>query len=124
MRTLPEAEEPVSPTFALAARKEKNLSVPKKRKSSTKTEQRESVAATNTNISKAELLRLSKLWIDDRLELYNTKLPIPTHLAYLAAKRAQLHLRYDDYKKDDDDNVAPCALAAVHEDVKNTLYFL
>ncbi|KAF2171741.1 hypothetical protein M409DRAFT_50395 [Zasmidium cellare ATCC 36951] len=79
--------------------------------------------ALPSNIKNAELTRLAKLWYDDRLELYNTKLPIPTHLAYLAAKRAQLHMRYDNFD-DDADDAAPCALDPIHDDVKDTLYFL
>ncbi|KAK4503054.1 hypothetical protein PRZ48_006481 [Zasmidium cellare] len=76
-----------------------------------------------SNVKKAELSSLSKLWCDDRLELYNTNFPIPTHLAHLAAKRAQMHMRYDNFD-DAADDAAPCALDPVHDDVKDTLYFL
>ncbi|KAK4544699.1 hypothetical protein LTR36_003948 [Oleoguttula mirabilis] len=76
-----------------------------------------------TKITNAELLRLAKLWRDDRLGLYDTKWPIPTHLAYLAAKRALFHLRKDKWDDEDDDK-APYSLAKVKEAVAKTLYFL
>ncbi|KAK3719947.1 hypothetical protein LTR37_004070 [Vermiconidia calcicola] len=77
---------------------------------------------TKSDVTKAELKRLADLWSDDRLGLYDTKWPIPTHLARLATKRAQLHMRLDKWNKTDD--AAPCSLPQVHKDVENTLYFL
>ena len=70
-----------------------------------------------------ELKRLADLWCDRHLGLYDTKWPIPTHLAYLATKRAQFHLRYDKWDSDDDD-AAPCYLEEVDPEVQKTLYFL
>ena len=76
-------------------------------------------------ISNGELKRLAKLWQDDRLGLYDdTKWPIPTHLAYLAAKRALFHLRYEKWDDDDKDDAAPCTLPEVKEGVRDTLYYL
>lgn len=78
--------------------------------------------AEHKEVTQNELDRLSHLWHDKRLGLSNTKWPIPTHLAYLATKRAQLHLTFDNF--DGKDDTAPCMLRPIHEDVKDTLYFM
>ncbi|KAH9809820.1 hypothetical protein Tdes44962_MAKER06061, partial [Teratosphaeria destructans] len=65
----------------------------------------------------------ARLWMDDRMELYYTKWPVPTHLAHLAAKRAWMHLRKDDWE-DPDNGTAPLVLVPVKEDVARSLYYL
>jgi hypothetical protein len=63
---------------------------------------------------------LAAIWKDEGLGLYSTKWPVPTHLAHLAAKRAMLHLRKDDKGK----AIMSSTLPPVHENVRDTLYYL
>jgi len=72
-------------------------------------------------VSDRSIDSLAALWTDDGLGLYNTKWPIPTHLARLAGKRAMIRLRTDDWHNE---HTAPFSLPAVHENVRNTLYYL
>ncbi|KAK5135554.1 hypothetical protein LTR08_005034 [Meristemomyces frigidus] len=79
-------------------------------------------AAPKSSIRNSELAKLAMLWRDENLELFDTKWPIPTHLAHLAAKRAVFRLRADRFDKDDD--TAPFSLPDVQPDVAGTLYYL
>lgn len=63
---------------------------------------------------------LAGVWKDEELGLYNTKWPVPTHLARLATKRAMIHLRTDDWRS----VTAPFSLPDVHRSVRDTLYYL
>ncbi|KAK5123668.1 hypothetical protein LTR85_002304 [Meristemomyces frigidus] len=70
-----------------------------------------------------ELDRLPNIWRDDYLQLHETTLPIPTHLALLAAKRARDHLSLDKYD-DVEGMTAPYSLHKVGDRVNDTLYYL
>lgn len=72
-------------------------------------------------VAKTDIDMLAALWTDDGLGLYSTKWPIPTHLARLAAKRAMIRLRTDDWQNE---HTAPFSLPSVHENVRDTLYYL
>ncbi|KAK4624962.1 uncharacterized protein CLAFUR5_05855 [Fulvia fulva] len=66
------------------------------------------------------LERLSSVFRDDHLGLYNTKWPVPTHLARLAADRAELHLA-----RDAAGNLNPTAgLQPIAQGVCDTLYYV
>ncbi|KXS94569.1 hypothetical protein AC578_7521 [Pseudocercospora eumusae] len=79
-------------------------------------------ASVDGVVSDAELTRLAKMWTDESLDLYNTKWPIPTHLAHLALERAKIHLRTEAWINSQ--NEAKCFLPAVHKDIADTLYYL
>jgi hypothetical protein len=66
----------------------------------------------------------NQIWMDEHLELYDTEWPIPTHLAHLALKRAKLHLVTNDWEYEMHGQTAPVYLPEVHEDVRNTLYYI
>ncbi|KAF2764327.1 hypothetical protein EJ03DRAFT_355870 [Teratosphaeria nubilosa] len=83
----------------------------------------QTAAEKKTAIADAELRRLAQLWMYDRMEMYSTKWPVPTHLAYLAAKRAWMHLRKDDWE-DPDNGTAPLVLVPVKEEVEKSLCYL
>lgn len=74
-------------------------------------------------VTPAELDLLTALWKDDDLRLFNTKWPVPTHLAHLAAKRAMVHLCIKE-SQSSGDNTASVVLPEVHKDVRDTLYYL
>lgn len=74
-------------------------------------------------VTPAELDLLAAIWKDDDLRLFNTKWPVPTHLARLAAKRAMVHLSTKESQLSDDNN-ASVFLPEVHKDVRDTLYYL
>jgi hypothetical protein len=77
-------------------------------------------ATSKVEVTGADTDLLAALWKDEALGLYSTKWPVPTHLAHLAARRAVVHLR-----KDDDEKASvPSSLPPVHENVRNTLYYL
>ncbi|KAK4952832.1 hypothetical protein LTR28_006609 [Elasticomyces elasticus] len=59
---------------------------------------------------------------NDVLGLHDNKWPVPTHLARLAAKRALLHLRSDDWSEENP--TRPYTLPQVHKNLQQTLYFL
>jgi hypothetical protein len=67
---------------------------------------------------------LAAIWKDEGLGLYSTKWPIPTHLARLAAKRAMVHIRVEDWQHVSQNDTAPYSLPPVHENVRDTLYYL
>lgn len=73
------------------------------------------------SVSKADIDYLVGIWKDDDLGLYSTQWPVPTHLAQLATKRAMTRLRTDDWKNT---TTAPFSLINVHENVRDTLYYL
>jgi hypothetical protein len=75
--------------------------------------------ATDVNID-----LLVAIWKDEGLGLYNTKWPVPTHLAHLAAKRAIVHLRENNWQHTSEGVIEPFTLPNVHENVCDTLYYL
>ncbi|KAK3717573.1 hypothetical protein LTR37_005639 [Vermiconidia calcicola] len=74
------------------------------------------------DITDAELEELALLFRDDHLELYDTKWPIPTYLAQLAAKRTKMHLRND--PKLPDDVFRTNKLPGIPKGVQESLYYL
>jgi hypothetical protein len=75
--------------------------------------------ATDVNID-----LLVAIWKDEGLGLYNTKWPVLTHLAHLAAKRAIVHLRENNWQHASEGVIEPFTLPNVHENVRDTLYYL
>lgn len=67
----------------------------------------------------ANLDFLAAIWKDEGLGLYSTKWPVPTHLAHLATKRARIYL-----EENGDSGLSQSSLPDVHENVRNTLYYL
>ncbi|KXT16642.1 hypothetical protein AC579_8046 [Pseudocercospora musae] len=74
-------------------------------------------------ITKLEIKRLVALWSDASLGLHDTKLPIPSHLAQAATKRAMTHLSEISTDQQKTKYETP-KLNPVHKDVKDTLYYL
>lgn len=66
---------------------------------------------------------LGAIWMDDRLALYDTKWPTPTHLAKLAFRRAKMHLISNDWDNKNHGQTAPVYLPEVHKNVRDTLYY-
>lgn len=73
--------------------------------------------------SEQEITQLVGTWRDSYLGLYSTTLPVPSHLAQLAAQKAIKHLRIDQWDNLEDDR-APYRLAPVHADNEKTLWYL
>ncbi|KAF7192705.1 hypothetical protein HII31_05977 [Pseudocercospora fuligena] len=74
-------------------------------------------------ITKLEIKRLVALYSDASLGLHDTKLPIPSHLAQAATKRAVTHLSEISTDQQQTKYEQP-KLNPVHKDVKDTLYYL
>ena len=75
--------------------------------------------AIHTTITQAELEVLADLFYDTQLEMYDTKLPIPTYLAQAAAKRTVMHLKC--VREDESEAIE---LPEVPKEVANSLYYL
>jgi hypothetical protein len=84
-------------------------------------------APSNNTVARAtspdEVDLLGRIWMDDRLALYDTKWPTPTHLAKLALKRARMHLISNDWENENHGQTAPVYLPEVHRNVRDTLYY-
>lgn len=77
----------------------------------------------NGEVTDDEINLLTAIWKDDDLGLYGTKWPVPTYLAHQAAHRAMTHLHTDDWDRPKE-TTTPYYLPEVHENVRNSLYYL
>ena len=78
--------------------------------------------ASILDVAPVEVEILGQIWKDGHLELYDTKWPIPTHLAQLASDRALIHVVTNDWENQTE--TTPVYLTKVYKDVRNTLYYV